>query len=119
MAFESSCIPHQDFAAPNGPIQTKPGTIEDDTNRTIVPAILSDHSGEMSMMMLDSKSMQTFLADRPFCRLVLRMEIVGKNLGLDFQNRASMLDAILKELQGCRVIEVSDVLAHENSIPSA
>src|ERR1700691_3592401 len=77
-AFETSAqTTDEEFSTPDAAVVAIAGTIEADAQHPLIPcAMLSQHGGEVSAMMLHRDFFRSGQAQRVCCRKVLRVRVV-------------------------------------------
>ena len=112
-SFELFGLHDQDLTAPNLPISAVACAVQSNTYHRPRKAMFCHGAHYVGMVMLDPNLNHGRLLQGILCAQVIRMEIIGNNLGLDFQYPFQVLDSHLKKIEGLQVFQIAYVLTQE------
>src|SRR5579862_137823 len=110
-SFEAAIICDQDLSAPDMPVCAVASAVQSEADDFALDVVLRHTTRDMRMMVLYPDKLCPALLERPCCRKIIGMEIVGNDFRLDFQNSFEMVDGLAEKVVTLSVFQITDVLA--------
>ena len=111
-AAEATHISDQQLAAPDRAVGAVAAAVEDRADGGARLAVLGEARREVRVMVLHPDQLDAVALERVLGRQVLRMQVVGHDLGRDREQPLEVLDPLGERRKRLVVLEVADVVAH-------
>src|SRR5436309_1958368 len=82
-----------------------------DSDHRPLQSMLSYHTSNMRMVMLDANFPGDVRVERVFCRQILRVQVVGNRLRINIEEALEMLNALTERGERLQVLQVADMMA--------
>ena len=115
-AFEILIAGDEHFSAPYLSVGAEAGAIEGKANHAAFEMVLDHAAGDVSVMVLHADQLHSTLPQSPFGRKVIRVQIIGDDLRLDFKNAFEVLDGLVEEGITFDIFQIANVLAQERML---
>jgi len=118
-AGEAFVVHLQQFAAPAALVGAHADAVEGEAEQRPRGAMLRRHRGDVGVVVLHGDGFQAAAAREvggEACAVEIRVQVVGDQLRLDFQQLHHALRGLLQRAAGRRVVEVADVLGEEGLV---
>ena len=102
--FKAGEISGHNFAAPDRSIGAKASAIGGDADDWPAQPMFGQHTGNMSMMMLDADFLRDVCVKSVFCRQIFGMQVIGDGLRIDIEKALKVLNAFAKRGQRFQIL---------------
>ncbi len=118
MAVESTGVAQKYLTSPDGAVATVAGTVQDDADTGLLDTVLGQDRCQMGVVMLYGDKRKAGLSFGPFGGDVIGMEIVSDDFRFDFEDALQVPDPVFEELEGSRMVHITDMLARKDLVPT-
>ena len=97
-ALKAAIIANQDFPAPDVSIQPIARAVESESDNAPVEVIFRHAACDVGVMMLNADALHSLLRQRPARGKIIGMQVIGEQLGFDFQDALEPATVEVKNL---------------------